>query len=175
MSYTRKEIILIALAVAAFFVGVFVTLALIDRAETHSSPSQTPYSLPGSLQASTGASVSPSKPPPRLGPAWSATSTPTARQSPVSRSSSRPTTRSTRIDWDAVAMCESSGHWNHHSATLGLYWGGLQMNMTFWKDWGGLRFAARPDLATKAEQIAVAERAVPARGLHPWPYCGRFG
>jgi hypothetical protein len=92
-----------------------------------------------------------------------------------SRSYVRPAPRHTAVNWDAIAKCESGNHWNHHSATAGLYWGGLQMDMTFWRHNGGLAYAARPDLATRAQQIAVAEVAYKSRGLRPWPTCGRYG
>jgi hypothetical protein len=84
--------------------------------------------------------------------------------------------RSTAVNWDAIAKCESGNHWNHHTATDGKYWGGLQMDMSFWRSYHGDRdFAARPDLATRAQQIAVAERAYRTRGLSPWPTCGAYG
>lgn len=78
------------------------------------------------------------------------------------------------VNWDAIAKCESGGHWNHHTSLNG-YWGGLQMDMSFWRSYHGDRYAARPDLATKAQQIAVAERAYRVRGLAPWPTCGKRG
>lgn len=74
--------------------------------------------------------------------------------------------------WDAVAACESSGNW--HDNTANGYYGGLQMNMEFWRNYGGLAYASRPDLATEAEQITVAERGLAAQGVGAWPVCGRF-
>jgi resuscitation-promoting factor RpfB len=75
-------------------------------------------------------------------------------------------------DWDAVAQCESSGDW--HINTGNGYFGGLQMDATFWRSYGGLRYAQRPDLATRAEQIAVAERGLAVQGRGAWPNCRRF-
>jgi hypothetical protein len=77
------------------------------------------------------------------------------------------------VNWDAIAECESHGNWSINTGNG--YYGGLQMNMGFWEGYGGLQFAPRPDLASKTQQIAVAERAYAVRGLSPWPYCGRFG
>ena len=75
------------------------------------------------------------------------------------------------LDWDALAACESSGHWNDNTGNG--YYGGVQQSQEFWESWGGLRYAPRADLATKAEQIAVAARGQRARGWQPWPACSR--
>ena len=41
---------------------------------------------------------------------------------------------------------------------------------------GGSQYAARPDLASKAEQIAVAEKVRDSRGGYgAWPVCGSKG
>lgn len=81
----------------------------------------------------------------------------TGRTAPSSASSS----------WDGVADCESGGNWS--TSTGNGYYGGLQMTLDFWHSHGGDQFAARPDLATKAEQIAVAEQA---GSRSAWPVCG---
>ncbi|PRH80706.1 hypothetical protein C6N75_02805 [Streptomyces solincola] len=71
--------------------------------------------------------------------------------------------------WDRVAECESGGMW---SADLGNgFYGGLQMTQETWESNGGLSYAARPDLASRAQQIAVAERAYAARGAAAWQTC----
>jgi hypothetical protein len=43
------------------------------------------------------------------------------------------------------------------------------MDMAFWQSHGGAQYAARPDLATKDEQIAVANQS---GSRAPWPVCG---
>lgn len=73
--------------------------------------------------------------------------------------------------WDALQSCECPPGW--HCNTGNGYWGGLQMDMPFWETWGGLEFAPRPDLASREQQIVVAERARSQRGYHPWPTCAR--
>jgi len=100
---------------------------------------------------------------------------PVVKKTYVSHTSAPTPKRSSSVNWVAVAKCESGDHWNHHSATAGLYWGGLQMTLGFWRTYGGLAYASRPDLATEAQQIAVADRAYRSRGLEPWPVCGKFG
>ncbi|MDX2852085.1 transglycosylase family protein [Actinacidiphila glaucinigra] len=73
--------------------------------------------------------------------------------------------------WDKVAACESSGKW--HVNTGNGYYGGLQFAQSTWKAYGGTKFAARADLATKAEQIATAERVLDGQGPGAWPVCSQ--
>jgi nucleoid-associated protein YgaU len=74
-------------------------------------------------------------------------------------------------DWDAVAQCESSGNWSINTGNG--YYGGLQFSAGTWAAFGGLEFAPRADLATKAQQIAVAERTLDVQGPGAWPSCGK--
>ncbi|MEU4098898.1 transglycosylase family protein [Streptomyces sp. NPDC026673] len=73
--------------------------------------------------------------------------------------------------WDKVAQCESSGKW--HINTGNGYYGGLQFAQSTWKSYGGGRFAPRADLATRAEQIAIAERVLDGQGPGAWPVCSQ--
>ncbi|MFI5836727.1 transglycosylase family protein [Micromonospora sp. NPDC051300] len=75
------------------------------------------------------------------------------------------------VDWDAVARCESGGNW--HINTGNGYYGGLQFSRGTWNGHGGRKYAARADLASRAEQIAVAERVLDGQGIGAWPVCGR--
>lgn len=71
--------------------------------------------------------------------------------------------------WDRVAECESGGMW---SADLGNgYYGGLQISEEIWQNYGGTDYAARADLASRSQQIAVAERVLDAQGPEAWPGC----
>ncbi|MGX1755417.1 transglycosylase family protein [Streptomyces lydicus] len=72
-------------------------------------------------------------------------------------------------DWERIAACESNGRW--HINTGNGYHGGLQIDPATWRAYGGLRYAPRADLATRAEQIAVGERIARDRGLSAWPNC----
>ncbi len=73
--------------------------------------------------------------------------------------------------WDAVAQCESSGNWRINTGNG--YYGGLQFVQGTWEGYGGLRYAPRADLASKEQQIAVAERTLQGQGAGAWPVCGR--
>ena len=64
--------------------------------------------------------------------------------------------------WDRIAACESGGNW--HINTGNGYYGGLQFAQSTWESNGGTQFAPRADLATKEEQITVANRLRAASG-----------
>ncbi|MFI0896011.1 transglycosylase family protein [Streptomyces sp. NPDC020983] len=68
--------------------------------------------------------------------------------------------------WDAVAQCESGGNW--HINTGNGYYGGLQFSQSSWEAAGGLKYAQRADLATKDQQIAVAEKLLALQGPGAW-------
>ena len=74
-------------------------------------------------------------------------------------------------DWDAVALCESGGNWGINTGNG--YYGGLQFSPSTWLAFGGGAYAPRADLATKAQQIAVAEEVLAVQGPGAWPTCGR--
>jgi len=78
----------------------------------------------------------------------------------------------TGLNWDAVAQCESGGNW--HINTGNGFYGGLQFDYSTWLSYGGGQYASRADLASRAEQIAVATRLYNARGSSPWPVCGQY-
>ncbi|AXE90261.1 peptidoglycan DD-metalloendopeptidase family protein [Streptomyces sp. Go-475] len=71
--------------------------------------------------------------------------------------------------WNKVAACESSSNWNINTGN-GFY-GGLQFTQSTWEAYGGRAYAARADLATKDEQIAVAEKVLDGQGPGAWPVC----
>jgi resuscitation-promoting factor RpfB len=68
--------------------------------------------------------------------------------------------------WDRIAQCESGGNW--HINTGNGYYGGLQFDRGSWLANGGDDFASRADLASRAEQITVANRYYAKAGLGPW-------
>ncbi|OQR62428.1 peptidase [Streptomyces maremycinicus] len=71
--------------------------------------------------------------------------------------------------WDKVAACESTNDWNIDSGNG--YYGGLQFTQSTWEAYGGTRYAPRADLATKDQQIAVAEKVLDGQGPGAWPVC----
>ncbi|WP_309059562.1 transglycosylase family protein [Streptomyces sp.] len=71
--------------------------------------------------------------------------------------------------WDKVATCESSNDWDINTGN-GFY-GGLQFTQSTWEAFGGTRYAPRADLATKDQQIAIAEKVLDGQGPGAWPVC----
>lgn len=76
--------------------------------------------------------------------------------------------------WDALARCEAGGNWSINTGNG--YFGGVQFDQNTWERNGGLRYAQRADLATREEQIAIAEVTRARQGWGAWPTCsGRIG
>ena len=68
--------------------------------------------------------------------------------------------------WDRIAQCESGGNWSINTGNG--YYGGLQFLTSTWLASGGGAYAPRADLASRLEQIAVAENLRRQAGLSPW-------
>ncbi|MER6199781.1 transglycosylase family protein [Streptomyces sp. NPDC001586] len=73
--------------------------------------------------------------------------------------------------WDKVAACESTNNWRINTGNG--YYGGLQFSQSTWRAFGGAAYAPRADLATKDQQIAVAEKVLKGQGPGAWPQCGK--
>ncbi|MFB6825222.1 transglycosylase family protein [Streptomyces virginiae] len=73
--------------------------------------------------------------------------------------------------WDKVASCESTNNWRINTGNG--YYGGLQFSQSTWRAFGGTVHAPRADLATKDQQIAVAEKVLKGQGPGAWPECGK--
>lgn len=74
--------------------------------------------------------------------------------------------------WDRIAECESGGNWSANTGNG--YYGGLQFSHQTWVAYGGDKYANNAHLATKAQQIAIAEKVRAARGGYgDWPVCGQ--
>jgi LysM repeat protein len=76
-------------------------------------------------------------------------------------------------NWSAIAACESGGNWSANTGN-GFY-GGLQFSEQTWLGYGGGQYASSANLATAAQQIAVAERVLAGQGIGAWPVCGAGG
>src|SRR6476469_9199976 len=70
--------------------------------------------------------------------------------------------------WDKLAQCESGGNWSTNTGNG--YYGGIQFDASTWHAHGG---SGMPHQASKAEQIAVAERTLAEQGWNAWPACSR--
>ena len=77
----------------------------------------------------------------------------------------------TDATWDRLAQCESSGNWSINTGNG--YYGGVQFYQPTWVGYGGQQYAARADLATREEQLAIAEKVLGSQGWGAWPACTR--
>ncbi|MFH9587234.1 transglycosylase family protein [Streptomyces luteogriseus] len=77
----------------------------------------------------------------------------------------------TASEWDAVAQCEAGGNWSINTGNG--YYGGLQFSASTWAGYGGTKYAATADQATKAQQIEIGEKVLAGQGKGAWPVCGK--
>ncbi|CAM5646552.1 transglycosylase family protein [Kitasatospora aureofaciens] len=73
--------------------------------------------------------------------------------------------------WDSVAQCESGGNWS--ISTGNGFHGGLQFTPSTWAAYGGTAYAPQANQATRAQQIAVAEKVLASQGPGAWPVCSK--
>ncbi len=71
--------------------------------------------------------------------------------------------------WDRVATCESTNNWSINTGN-GFY-GGLQFTRSTWNEFGGGAYAARADLASREQQIRIAQNVLKVQGPGAWPVC----
>jgi len=77
------------------------------------------------------------------------------------------------VNWSAIAACESGGNWA--ASTGNGFYGGLQFTQQTWLANGGGRYASSANLATPAQQVAVAQNVLASQGIGAWPACGARG
>jgi nucleoid-associated protein YgaU len=82
-----------------------------------------------------------------------------------------PANAAAQSTWDAVAKCESGGDWQINTGNG--YYGGLQFSQSTWAGYGGAEYASNASLATREQQIAVAEKVLQAQGPGAWPVCSK--
>jgi Transglycosylase-like domain len=79
--------------------------------------------------------------------------------------------RHTNVDWDGIAACETGGNWHMQGST---YSGGVGFANSTWSGFGGREFAPNAGMASREEQIVVAERVYARYGLSGWG-CRHYG
>jgi len=125
------------------------------------APATAPATAPGDAPGDTTV-ASPGKPDPGA-PATAQAGTPQAAAAPAATAPGSV--------WDDIAQCESSGDW--HINTGNGYYGGLQFWQPTWKRFGGGKFARRADLASRVDQITIAQSVLRDQGWTAWPVCSR--
>ncbi|TKV61761.1 DUF348 domain-containing protein [Nakamurella flava] len=129
------------------------------QSSSRSSQSQSASSESSSRSASSAQSSAPAQ--------ESASSSSSSSSTPAPSSSG-----SSGINWDGIAQCESTNNWSINTGNG--YYGGLQFDIPTWNSGGGSQYASRPDLASREQQIAVAENVAATRGSSPWA-CASHG
>lgn len=78
------------------------------------------------------------------------------------------------MSWDTLAACESGGNWSYPPVAGG-FSGGLMFHIGTWQAMGGGEYAPDAYLATREQQIDIAERTRTAAGgsMRDWPGCAR--
>lgn len=71
--------------------------------------------------------------------------------------------------WDQLAQCEAGGDWSINTGNG--FSGGLQFTPSTWAAYGGTEYAPAAHMATREQQIAVAERVQAGQGWGAWPAC----
>jgi uncharacterized protein YabE (DUF348 family) len=89
-----------------------------------------------------------------------------AAATPVASGSTAGLSLANAAMWDKVAKCESGGNWSINTGNG--YYGGLQFKTSTWIGAGGGQFAPRADLASREQQITVANRIYASSGLSQW-------
>lgn len=74
-------------------------------------------------------------------------------------------------EWDHVARCESGNNWGINTGNG--YQGGLQFSPSTWSAHGGSKYAPSAHMASREQQIAIAEHVLATQGRGAWPVCGR--
>jgi len=101
------------------------------------------------------------------------TTTTTTTAVPQYRHTPTPPPASDASRWDQLAQCESSSRWDYPPVSGG-FSGGLMFHIGTWRSNGGLEYAPDAYLASREQQIDIAERVLARSGYGAWPGCSRM-
>ena len=77
--------------------------------------------------------------------------------------------------WDQLAQCESGGNWAYPTVSGG-FSGGIMFHEGTWNANGGQDYAPYAYMATREQQIEIAQKVLASSGWGAWPGCSRkFG
>jgi hypothetical protein len=74
--------------------------------------------------------------------------------------------------WDQLAICESGGNWAYPTVAGG-FSGGIMFHEGTWNANGGQDYAPYAYMATREQQIEIAEKVLASSGWGAWPGCSR--
>lgn len=124
--------------------------------ESRSVASETVVTAPVDQHVTVGTKVPPAPAPAPAAPAGGNTGAPAPAVA-------------TGSTWDALAFCEAGGNWAINTGNG--YYGGLQFSYSTWLAYGGGAYAPTANLATREQQIAIAENVLAGQGWGAWPAC----
>ena len=161
----KKEVKRTAITPAkATIIAVGTQQAAADPAPAAANPDTSASSAATDSSSSTGSSAGTDT--------ASQSSANTATQPAAAAAPAPASSGSSGVNWDGIANCESTNTWSINTGNG--YYGGLQFDIPTWLSAGGGAYAPRPDLATREQQIAVADTLYASRGTSPWA-CGGAG
>ena len=94
---------------------------------------------------------------------------PKQQTQPVQKQTPKAAPVSTGSTWDKIAACESGGNWSINTGNG--YSGGLQFSPSTWSGYGGRKYAASANQATREQQIEIAKKVQASQGWGAWPAC----
>jgi len=142
--------------VAGSLVKTFKLVLVDGREASRTLVSSNVATQPVTEKISVGTKARPVAPTPKAAAA-------TAAAAPAA---SGPTGAPNEAMWDRIAQCESGGNWSINSGNG--YYGGLQFSSPTWLANGGGAYAPNASLASKAQQIDIANRLYAKNGLSDW-------
>ncbi len=102
-------------------------------------------------------------------PVTTTTEAPTTTTEPARAPTAAASRSRAQPNWEALRFCESGD--NYSTNTGNGYYGAYQFSQSTWQ---GLGYGGLPSDAEPSTQDEAAERLFAARGISPWPVCGRL-
>ncbi len=102
-------------------------------------------------------------------PVTTTTEAPTTTTEPARAPTAAASRSRAQPNWEALRRCESGD--NYSTNTGNGYYGAYQFSASTWQ---GLGYGGLPSDAEPWMQDEAAERLFAARGISPWPVCGRL-
>ena len=160
----------IAIATIAGITGFFVATSAAGESITPIKPMV--FTIPTNRYVSPGATLENTALPAHVA-ALRAAAEATAQKIAAEQARAARTARygRTGVNWDSIAQCETGGNWQMQGPR---YSGGVGFYNGTWDGFGGREFASNAGLASREEQIIVAERVHDEHGLSGWG-CASYG
>lgn len=162
----RPNLLIVAVALL-FGLAILLAVVLTEKAAGgHLEPASTAAATPSTTWLETQ---------PHLGDRFDDLLAAVARAKAAQRAKAKPAAQRVMVGewpWDAVKNCESPGlGWDANTGNG--YEGGLQFHPRTWSAYRPGDFPPRAHMATREQQILVAERVLAEQGWAAWPTCSR--